>query len=124
MDESSEKSILDLKTDPDFRSLLVDTLCQGIRLSSDFRDILDYVIDKKLHLFEDEAFFGSFYPEDDKTLDLIFPAIRRAWAKVFVDPPAQRQEVRIVPASFRHRRFHRISAGDNAESQEFSNRIR
>ena len=88
MDESSEKSILDLKTDPDFRSLLVDTLCQGIRMSSDFRDILDYVIDKKLHLFEDEAFSGSFYPEDDKTLDLIFPAIRRAWAKVFVDPPA------------------------------------
>ena len=81
------KSILDLKKDPDFRSMLVDTLCQGIRLTSDFRDIVDYVIDKKLHLFETDEFSGSFYPEDDDTLDLIFPAIRRVWGKVFVDPP-------------------------------------
>jgi hypothetical protein len=82
-----EKSILDLKKDPDFRSLITDTLCQGIRLTSDFRDILDHVIDNKLHLFEAEEFAGSFYPEDDDTLDLIFPAIRRVWGKVFVDPP-------------------------------------
>lgn len=81
------KSILDLKKDPDFRSMLVDTLCQGIRLTSDFRDIVDYVIDNKLHLFETDDFSGSFYPEDDDTLDLIFPAIRRVWGKVFVDPP-------------------------------------
>ncbi len=86
--EDGRKSILDLKKDADFRSLLVDTLCQGIRLTSDFRDILDYVIDNKLHLFETDDFSGSFYPEDDDTLDLIFPAIRRVWGKVFVEPPS------------------------------------
>jgi hypothetical protein len=86
--EDGRKSILDLKKDADFRSLLVDTLCQGIRLTSDFRDILDYVIDNKLHLFEEADFSGSFYPEDDDTLDLIFPAIRRVWGKVFVEPPS------------------------------------
>jgi len=85
--DDKKKSILDLKKDSDFRSLLVDTLCQGIRLTSDFRDILDYVIDEKLQLFEIDEFSGSFYPEDDDTLDLIFPAIRRVWGKVFVDPP-------------------------------------
>ncbi len=85
--DDKKKSILDLKKDADFRSLLVDTLCQGIRLTSDFRDVLDYVIDEKLHLFEIDDFFGSFYLEDDDTLDLIFPAIRRVWGKIFVDPP-------------------------------------
>jgi hypothetical protein len=83
----TEKSILDLKKDPDFRSLITDTLCQGIRMTSDFRDILDHVIDNKLHLFETDEFSGTFYPEDDDTLDLIFPAIRRVWGKIFVDPP-------------------------------------
>ena len=68
--KQDRKSILDMKTDPDFRSMLVDTLCQGIRLTSDFRDIIDYVIDNKLHLFESDEFSGSFYPEDDDTLDL------------------------------------------------------
>ena len=82
-----EKSILDLKKDPDFRSLITDTLCQNIRMTSDFRDILDHVIDNKLHLFETDEFSGTFYPEDDDTLDLIFPAIRRVWGKIFVDPP-------------------------------------
>ena len=85
--DDKKKSILDLKKDADFRSSLVDTLCQGIRLTSDFRDVLDYVIDEKLHLFEIDDFSGSFYLEDDDTLDLIFPAIRRVWGKIFVDPP-------------------------------------
>lgn len=87
MSFDKKKSILDLKKDPDFRSMLVDTLCQGIRLTSDFRDIVDYVIDNKLHLFESNEFSGTFYPEDDDTLDLIFPTIRRVWGKIFVDPP-------------------------------------
>ena len=85
--DDKKKSILDLKKDADFRSMLVDTLCQGIRLTSDFRDIVDYVIDNKLHLFVTDEFSGTFYPEDDDTLDLIFPAIRRVWGKIFVDPP-------------------------------------
>lgn len=82
------KSILDLKHNQDFRRVVTEALCQGIRLTSDFRDILDYVIDNKLHLFEEDDFSGSFYPEDDDTLDLIFPAIRRVWGKVFVEPPS------------------------------------
>jgi len=81
------KSILDLRKDPDFRELMIDSLCQGIIHSSDFRDLLDYVIDEKLHLFDGDDFSGSFYEGDDKTLDLILPAFRRVWGKVFVDPP-------------------------------------
>jgi hypothetical protein len=94
--DDKKKSILDLKKDADFRSMLVDTLCQGIRLTSDFRDIVDYVIDNKLHLFETDEFSGSFYLEDDDTLDLIFPAIRRVWGKIFVDPPQILKEKKLV----------------------------
>jgi len=90
-----KKSILELKEDPDFRSMLTDALCQGIRLSSDFRDVLDYVIDEKLHLFEADDFSASFYPEDDDTLDLILPSIRRVWARVFVDPPTLLKEKKL-----------------------------
>jgi hypothetical protein len=85
--KQDRKSILDLKKDADFRILITDTLCQGIWLTSDFRDVLDYVIDNKLQLFETDDFSGSFYPDDDDTLDLVFPAIRRVWGKIFVDPP-------------------------------------
>jgi hypothetical protein len=85
--KQDRKSILDLKKDAEFRILITDTLCQGIWLTSDFRDVLDYVIDNKLQLFETDDFSGSFYPDDDDTLDLVFPAIRRVWGKIFVDPP-------------------------------------
>jgi hypothetical protein len=93
--KQDRKSILDLKKDTDFRNMLVDTLCQGIRLTSDFRNIVDYVIDEKLHLFETDDFSGAFYPEDDDTLDLILPAIRRVWGKVFVDPPTLLKEKKL-----------------------------
>ena len=93
--KQENKSILDMRKDPDFRNMLVDTLCQDIRLTSDFRDIIDYVIDNKLHLFESDEFSGSFYPEDDDTLDLVFPAIRRVWGKIFVDPPTILKEKKL-----------------------------
>lgn len=90
-----KKSILELKNDPDLRAMIVDTLCQGIRLTSDFRDIIDYVIDNKLYLFDKEEFLGSFYENDDETLDLILPTIRRVWGKVFVDPPPMLKEKKL-----------------------------
>lgn len=90
-----KKSILEIKSDPDYRSSITDALCQGIRLTSDFRDMLDYVIDEKLHLFDREEFSGSFYEDDDETLDLILPAIRRVWGKVFVDPPTMLKEKKL-----------------------------
>ena len=45
------------------------------------------MIDKKYHLFDREEFKGALYLEEDETLDLILPTIKRAFGKVFINPP-------------------------------------
>ena len=48
---------------------------------------MNYVIDEKIKLFNKDEFKGSFYDDDDETLDFILPCVRRVFGKVFVDPP-------------------------------------
>jgi hypothetical protein len=92
---NTKPSILDINQNASYREIILDTLCQGIKNASEFRDLLEYVIDKKLYLFEGFEFKGALYDGDDDLLDLILPAIRRVWGKVYINPPSMLREKRL-----------------------------
>lgn len=106
----NKKSFLDLYKDDHYRKAIVDALCQGIgneHLYS-FRSLLEYVVDKKYHLFDREEFKGALYLDEDETLDLILPAIRRVFGKVFIDPPTLFKDSnygRALPENKRYKLF-------------------
>jgi hypothetical protein len=79
-------TIFDLRNNPMLKEELLDTLETMLKShSSDFRDIIIYVLDNKLDLFKE--FEGPFYEGEDDMLDLILPAITRLYGKYFVTPP-------------------------------------
>jgi hypothetical protein len=79
-------TIFDLRNNPMLKEELLDTLESMLKShSSDFRDIIIYVLDNKLDLFKE--FEGPFYEGEDDMLDLILPAITRLYGKYFVTPP-------------------------------------
>lgn len=73
-----------IKNDKQFRETISDSLCSGIKESSDFRQILDYIIDNKLDLVQN---IENLYEDEDDILYLLLPSVRRAWAKVFIETP-------------------------------------
>jgi hypothetical protein len=82
------KSVLDMRTDKEFRKLMLDALSQGLGdKKQHLVDTLEYVIDQKLHLFENKDFEGYMYDDEDLMIDLILPCVRRIWAEVFFNPP-------------------------------------
>lgn len=85
----NKKSFLDLYKDEQYKKAIIDALCQGISSQHlhSFKSLLEYVVDEKYHLFDREEFKGALYLEEDETLDLVLPAIRRVFGKVFIDPP-------------------------------------
>lgn len=83
----NETIISKIKSDEKYKLLIIDSLCYGLDESLDLRNLLNYVIDEKFNLFDIEEFHGSFYPDDDNTLDLVLPAVRRVWGKVCINPP-------------------------------------
>jgi hypothetical protein len=92
---NTKPSILEINKNASYREIILDTLCQGVKNTSEFRDLLEYVIDKKLYLFEGFEFQGNLYDGDDDLLDLILPTIRRVWGKVYVTPPSMLKEKRL-----------------------------
>jgi hypothetical protein len=92
---NTKPSILEINKNASYREIILDTLCQGIKNTSEFRDLLEYVIDKKLYLFEGFEFQGNLYDGDDDILDLIMPSIRRVWGKVYITPPSMLREKRL-----------------------------
>lgn len=80
--------ILSKLKNKDYREILIDTLCNGIKNVSEFRDSLEYIIDNKLEMFDDD-FFNQYLYEEDKEpiITLILPSFRRAWGKVYSDTP-------------------------------------
>lgn len=83
---NDDRTIFDLRDDPMLREELLDTLESMLKShSSDFRDIIIYVLDNKLDLFKE--FEGPFYEGEDDMLDLILPTITRLYGKYFVTPP-------------------------------------
>jgi hypothetical protein len=85
----NKKSFLDLYKDEQYKKAIIDALCQGISSQHlhSFKSLLEYVVNQKYHLFDREEFKGALYLEEDETLDLVLPAIRRVFGKVFIDPP-------------------------------------
>jgi len=106
----NKKSFLDLYKDVVYKKTIIDALCQGIdsKYLNSFKSLLEYVIDKKYHLFDREEFKGALYLEEDETLDLVLPAIRRVFGKVFIDPPTLFKDSnygRVLPENKRYKLF-------------------
>jgi hypothetical protein len=84
---SVKPTILELVKDEVYRKSLINSLCVGLSDTEHFTKIINYVIDYKFNLFIIDDFKGSFYTDEDDTLDLILPSIRRLYGKMFVTPP-------------------------------------
>jgi hypothetical protein len=84
----NSRSIFEVRDNIQYREYLLDTLCSnpGFK-NSDFRDLLEYVLDKKLDLFNKEDFKGTFYDGEDNILDLVLPSIVRLYGNFFIKPP-------------------------------------
>ena len=90
------KSVLDMRTDEAFRKLMIGALTNGLGDKRQLLvDILEYVFDQKLHLFESIEFEGCMYDEEDQMVDLILPCVRRIFAEVFFNPPTLFKEKRL-----------------------------
>jgi len=86
---NNKPSFFEIHKNESYKNALIDSLTGGIthQWMDYFEMTLNYVISEKYHLFNREEFLGSFYEDEDETLDLILPTIKRVFAKVFVSPP-------------------------------------
>jgi hypothetical protein len=105
-----KKSFIDLYKEETYRKAIVDALCQGIdsQYTPSFKSLLEYVITDKYKLFDREEFKGALYLDEDETLDLILPAVRRVFGKVFIDPPTLFKDSsygRALPENLRYKLF-------------------
>jgi len=106
----NKKSFLDLYKDELYKKTIIDALCQGIdsKYLNSFKSLLEYVIDEKYNLFDREEFKGALYLDDDETLDLILPAVKRVFGKIFIDPPTLFKDFsygRALPENKRYKLF-------------------
>lgn len=105
-----KKSFIDLYKEEHYRKAIVDALCQGIdsQYTPSFKSLLEYVITEKYDLFDRDEFKGALYLDEDETLDLILPAVRRVFGKIFIDPPTLFKDPsygRALPESLRYKLF-------------------
>ena len=105
-----KKSFIDLYKEHHYRKAIVDALCQGIdaQYITSFKSLLEYVITDKYELFDREEFKGALYLDEDETLDLILPAVRRVFGKIFIDPPTLFKDTsygRALPENLRYKLF-------------------
>lgn len=105
-----KKSFIDLYKEEHYRKAIVDALCQGIdaQYITSFKSLLEYVITDKYDLFDRDEFKGALYLDEDETLDLILPAVRRVFGKIFIDPPTLFKDPsygRALPESLRYKLF-------------------
>ena len=73
-----------------FRNGLMKAMLAGIvddNLKSKFEVELNYIIDNKRELFNNNLIIGNFYDDDDKIEDLILPTIKKTWSMIFITPP-------------------------------------
>ena len=83
------KSIVGLLKNEHYKKELITSLNSGIpeNYQPALIELINYVIDK-FYLFEIPEFEDSFYYDDDQTLDLVLPSIRRVFGRLFIDPPS------------------------------------
>ena len=106
----NKKSFLDLYKDEHYKNAITDALCQGIdaQYITSFKSLLEYVITDKYELFDREEFKGALYLDEDETLDLILPSVRRVFGKIFIDPPTLFKDTsygRALPENLRYKLF-------------------
>jgi hypothetical protein len=85
-----ENTITRILKDEGYRVSIIDSLCAGIdrKWIPDFIEMIEWVIERKFSEIENLPILQrQFYEGEDDTLELILPAIRRVWAKVFITPP-------------------------------------
>ena len=106
----NKKSFLDLYKENQYKKAITDALCQGIgsEYVYSLKSLVEYVIDEKYHLFDREEFKGALYLDEDETLDLILPAVKRVFGKIFIDPPTLFKDSnygRALPENKRYKLF-------------------
>ena len=82
-----KKNLIQICENLESREILIDTLCQGITNTSDFRDAINYIIDNKISMFNIEEFKSQLYEDEEEYLDLLLPTFRRVWGRVYIQPP-------------------------------------
>lgn len=89
MRKSKSISFFTIAQDDIYKRELFTVLCKGIepKYQMEFLEILDYVIEKKSHLFNIDEIKGELYEGEDEISDLILPSIRRVFSKIYVQPP-------------------------------------
>ncbi|NDF16760.1 MAG: hypothetical protein EB079_02165 [Verrucomicrobia bacterium] len=70
---NSKPSFFEIHKNESYKNALIDSLTGGItdQWMDYFEMTLNYVISEKYHLFNRKEFLGSFYEDEDETLDLI-----------------------------------------------------
>jgi hypothetical protein len=82
-------NFFNIHKDENYKNAIIDALTGGIpdQFMEYYEMTLNYIIEQKYHLFDKPEFEGSLYENEDDTLDLILPSIRRVFGKVFIDTP-------------------------------------
>lgn len=113
----SKKSFIDLYKEHSYRKVIIEALCKGISSEHiiSFKSLLEYVIDKKYHLFDRDEFKGALYLDEDETLDLVLPAVRRVFGKVFIDPPSLFKDSNYGRALTENKRYKLFTMYFNAD---------
>jgi hypothetical protein len=81
------KSFIDSIADPQYKEVILDSLCNGVPETSKFRDMLEYVVSEKLQLFTDVKFNTPIYEDEEEPIMSVLPCIRMVYGKVFIDYP-------------------------------------
>lgn len=89
MRKSKSISFFTIAQDEIYKRELFTVLCKGIepKYQMEFLQLLDYVVEKKSHLFNTDEFKCELYEGEDDTSDLILPSVRRIFNKVYSQPP-------------------------------------
>jgi len=82
--------IFQILNDRNKRDVIVDDICFSVDFDKreEFRSVLNYVIDERLHIFNCYPFSQDAYGEEATYSDLVLPSIRRIWCLVYVKPPS------------------------------------
>jgi hypothetical protein len=78
-----------------YKEYLIDELCSQIPSDSDFRDVIEYVLNNKVDFIKENIENIPLYGDDDNLHDFILPTIRRIWSQFFINPPSLLKDKRL-----------------------------
>lgn len=104
MEEQKKVNFLDIHKNEKYKKEIIKYLSFSIKLEyiDSFKYIMEYVIDEKYSLFDIDELKGVLYEDEDEILDLILPAIRRVFSKIYISPPTllKHQRLKLFQAYF------------------------